>query len=76
MHSTSLERAAPDARVINLETSITRSDDYWKGKGINYRMHPDHIACLPARSKPQLLPLPLSLFTLKPLFPEQCLDHP
>jgi poly-gamma-glutamate capsule biosynthesis protein CapA/YwtB (metallophosphatase superfamily) len=41
-----LDRAAPDARMINLETSITRSDDYWKGKGINYRMHPDHIACL------------------------------
>jgi poly-gamma-glutamate capsule biosynthesis protein CapA/YwtB (metallophosphatase superfamily) len=41
-----LHRTAPDARVINLETSITRSDDYWKGKGINYRMHPDHIACL------------------------------
>jgi len=43
-----LDRAAPDARVINLETSITRSDDYWRGKGINYRMHPDHIACLTA----------------------------
>jgi poly-gamma-glutamate capsule biosynthesis protein CapA/YwtB (metallophosphatase superfamily) len=43
-----LDRAAPDARVINLETSITSSDDYWKGKGINYRMHPDHIACLTA----------------------------
>jgi len=43
-----LHRVAPEARVINLETSITRSDDYWKGKGINYRMHPDHIACLTA----------------------------
>lgn len=43
-----LERTSPDARIINLETSITRSDDYWKGKGINYRMHPDHIACLTA----------------------------
>jgi poly-gamma-glutamate synthesis protein (capsule biosynthesis protein) len=43
-----LDRAAPDVRVINLETSVTRSDDYWKGKGINYRMHPDHVACLTA----------------------------
>jgi poly-gamma-glutamate capsule biosynthesis protein CapA/YwtB (metallophosphatase superfamily) len=41
-----LDRVAPSARIINLETSITRSDDYWKGKGINYRMHPDNIACL------------------------------
>jgi poly-gamma-glutamate capsule biosynthesis protein CapA/YwtB (metallophosphatase superfamily) len=45
-----LARTSPDARVINLETSITCSDDYWKGKGINYRMHPDHIACLTAAS--------------------------
>ena len=43
-----LDRAAPDVRAINLETSVTRSDDYWKGKGINYRMHPDHTACLSA----------------------------
>lgn len=41
-----LNRVAPHARVINLETSVTRSEDYWKGKGINYRMHPDNIACL------------------------------
>ncbi len=41
-----LERVAPDLRIINLETSITKSDDYWKGKGINYRMHPDNIDCL------------------------------
>ena len=27
---------------------MTRSDDYRKGKGINYRMHPDHTACLTA----------------------------
>jgi len=41
-----LERAAPDIRIINLETSVTKSDDYWKGKGINYRMHPENIGCL------------------------------
>ena len=25
-----------------------RSDDYWRGKGINYRMHPENIECLTA----------------------------
>jgi poly-gamma-glutamate synthesis protein (capsule biosynthesis protein) len=43
-----LERRAPDLRIINLETSVTRSDDYWQGKGINYRMHPVNIPCLTA----------------------------
>jgi poly-gamma-glutamate capsule biosynthesis protein CapA/YwtB (metallophosphatase superfamily) len=39
------ERVAPDARIINLETAVTRSTD-WEDKGINYRMHPDNVACL------------------------------
>jgi poly-gamma-glutamate synthesis protein (capsule biosynthesis protein) len=43
-----LERTAPDLRIINLETSVTESDDYWKGKGINYRMHPENIDCIAA----------------------------
>lgn len=43
-----LDRVAPDARIVNLETSITVSDDYWMGKGINYRMHPDNVECLTA----------------------------
>ncbi|HVZ23025.1 MAG TPA: CapA family protein [Vicinamibacterales bacterium] len=43
-----LSRVGPDARVINLETSVTSSDDYWRGKGINYRMHPENVACLTA----------------------------
>jgi poly-gamma-glutamate synthesis protein (capsule biosynthesis protein) len=43
-----LERAGADARIINLETSVTRSDDYWRGKGINYRMHPGNVPCLTA----------------------------
>jgi poly-gamma-glutamate synthesis protein (capsule biosynthesis protein) len=42
-----LARAAPDARIVNLETAVTRSDD-WVDKGINYRMHPDNVACLTA----------------------------
>ena len=40
------EKMAPDLRIINLETSITKSEDYWKGKGINYRMHPENIPLL------------------------------
>jgi len=43
-----LERAAPDARIINLETSITGSDDFWEGKDIHYRMNPKNIICLTA----------------------------
>jgi poly-gamma-glutamate capsule biosynthesis protein CapA/YwtB (metallophosphatase superfamily) len=43
-----LERVAPDARIINLETSITTSDDFWPGKGIHYRMHPRNLDCLTA----------------------------
>jgi poly-gamma-glutamate synthesis protein (capsule biosynthesis protein) len=43
-----LAHVPPDVRIVNLETSITRSDDYWMGKGINYRMHPDNVPCLTA----------------------------
>jgi poly-gamma-glutamate synthesis protein (capsule biosynthesis protein) len=42
------ERIAPDVKLINLETSITFSNEYWWGKGINYRMNPDNIPCLTA----------------------------
>lgn len=42
-----LDRMAPDARVINLETAVTKSEDY-EDKGINYRMHPDNIPCITA----------------------------
>jgi poly-gamma-glutamate capsule biosynthesis protein CapA/YwtB (metallophosphatase superfamily) len=37
-----------DVRVVNLETSITSSDDAWPGKRIHYRMHPQNIGCLTA----------------------------
>jgi poly-gamma-glutamate synthesis protein (capsule biosynthesis protein) len=40
-----LNRVHPDARVINLETSITHSDAYIP-KGINYRMSPENAECL------------------------------
>ena len=42
-----LNRMRPDARIINLETAITRSDDYAR-KGINYRMSPENADCLSA----------------------------
>lgn len=38
-----LERAMPDVRIINLETALTCSDDYWRGKSIHYRMHPKNV---------------------------------
>lgn len=37
---------APDARVINLEASITRCNDFAVGKAIHYRMNPDNVRCL------------------------------
>ncbi|ODS30287.1 MAG: poly-gamma-glutamate synthesis protein [Candidatus Scalindua rubra] len=43
-----LERVAPDLRLINLETSITKSNDYLENKGIHYRMHPKNIDCITA----------------------------
>jgi poly-gamma-glutamate capsule biosynthesis protein CapA/YwtB (metallophosphatase superfamily) len=41
-----LARAAPDARIVNLETSVTTCDDFRMDPGISYRMHPNNIACL------------------------------
>jgi poly-gamma-glutamate capsule biosynthesis protein CapA/YwtB (metallophosphatase superfamily) len=42
-----LERMQPDARIINLETAVTRSNDRMN-KGINYRMSPENAECLTA----------------------------
>jgi poly-gamma-glutamate synthesis protein (capsule biosynthesis protein) len=36
----------PDARIVNLETSITQSDAWSGEKGIHYRMHPGNIDVL------------------------------
>lgn len=41
-------RADVDARIVNLETSITCDGTPWPGKGIHYRMHPANIECLTA----------------------------
>lgn len=38
---------APDLRLINLETSVTTSQEALP-KGINYRMHPANVPCLQA----------------------------
>ena len=43
---TELEQVSPDVRIINLETSITSSNDYWKLKDIHYRMNPENIPCI------------------------------
>jgi poly-gamma-glutamate synthesis protein (capsule biosynthesis protein) len=43
-----LDRAGTDLRLINLETSITTSEDYWRDKPVLYRMHPQNIGCLSA----------------------------
>lgn len=43
-----LQRVAPELRLINLETAVTRSGGYWPGKGINYRMSPENFPCITA----------------------------
>lgn len=41
-----LERAAPEARLINLETAITRSDAFDTGKAVHYRSSPENVGVL------------------------------
>ncbi len=41
-----LKRIKPEIRVINLETTITTSDEFWPGKSIHYRMHPGNVRAL------------------------------
>jgi poly-gamma-glutamate synthesis protein (capsule biosynthesis protein) len=43
-----LAHRQPRVRVANLETSVTRSADHWRGKGIHYRMSPENVGCLTA----------------------------
>ncbi|MBW3605672.1 MAG: CapA family protein [Actinobacteria bacterium] len=38
-----LDRAAPDVRIVNLETSVTRSDQFDPRKRVHYRMDPDNL---------------------------------
>jgi poly-gamma-glutamate capsule biosynthesis protein CapA/YwtB (metallophosphatase superfamily) len=41
-----LSEIQPAARIVNLETSITQSEDFWPRKGIHYRMHPANVELL------------------------------
>ncbi|WP_284581329.1 CapA family protein [Streptomyces sp. 2P-4] len=43
-----LDGAAPDARIVNLETGVTLSGDFAPGKAVHYRMHPRNLPCLAA----------------------------
>src|SRR5258708_7162650 len=43
-----LDDLAPDARVINLETSITRNRAFAAGRAVHYRMSPGNLPCLAA----------------------------
>ena len=43
-----LDRAAPDARIVNLETSVTGAGWFDPLKRVHYRMHPDNVPALAA----------------------------
>ena len=42
--------ACLDIGIVNLETSITISDEFWPAKGIHYRMQPGNLPCITAAS--------------------------
>ncbi|MFF0200823.1 CapA family protein [Streptomyces sp. NPDC005017] len=41
-----LDAAAPQARILNLETAVTCHDAFQPGKAVHYRMHPDNLPAL------------------------------
>ncbi|MEU4466875.1 CapA family protein [Streptomyces sp. NPDC024017] len=41
-----LDEADPDARIVNLETSVTRGGTFAPGKEVHYRMHPANLPAL------------------------------
>lgn len=43
-----IDRTAPAARIVNLETSVTTHGRHDPTKWIHYRMHPGNLACLAA----------------------------
>ena len=45
-----IRRLKPDAKLINLETAVTVSDDFDREKDIHYRMSPQNVDCLTAAS--------------------------
>ncbi|MEW2630830.1 CapA family protein [Streptomyces sp. NPDC048389] len=48
-----LDAAAPAARVVNLETSVTRHETFAPGRHVHYRMNPANLPCL-AASRPDV----------------------
>ena len=58
-----LARAAPDVRIVNLETAVTASGESWPEKGIHYRMHPANLPCL-AAARP-LVRLPVTIVPIR-----------
>jgi poly-gamma-glutamate capsule biosynthesis protein CapA/YwtB (metallophosphatase superfamily) len=43
-----LDAVRPDVRLINLETSVTRSADFAPGKAVHYRTSPENLPCVTA----------------------------
>ncbi|AXK36834.1 CapA family protein [Streptomyces armeniacus] len=43
-----LDEAAPDARIVNLETAVTGGGTFAPGKAVHYRMHPANAPALAA----------------------------
>jgi poly-gamma-glutamate synthesis protein (capsule biosynthesis protein) len=43
-----LDAMAPDVRLINLETAVTRQADFAPGKAVHYRMNPRNLPCVSA----------------------------
>ena len=43
-----MDEVGPAVRVMNLETSVTRSEEVAPGKGVLYRMNPANLPCLAA----------------------------
>ncbi|GEC02665.1 hypothetical protein SSP24_03200 [Streptomyces spinoverrucosus] len=41
-----LDEAAPDARIVNLETAVTSCGAFAPGKEVHYRMHPANLPAL------------------------------
>jgi len=37
-----------DGRIINMETSVTTSEEYWPNKHVLYRMCPENVGCITA----------------------------
>jgi poly-gamma-glutamate capsule biosynthesis protein CapA/YwtB (metallophosphatase superfamily) len=43
-----LDAMAPEVRLINLETAVTRQADFAPGKAVHYRMSPQNLPCVAA----------------------------